>query len=106
GAHLNGHLEGFLEVLVLLQGQVLRGLDEEVDDLGDRHVERRTDLRPRREQAVVFEFRGDERDAEVTGEIFAVLTPDEFAADEVRDLDPGPGGCGGGHVYSPESPRT
>ncbi|MER5667635.1 hypothetical protein [Streptomyces mirabilis] len=39
-----GHFERFLQVRVLVEGEVLSGLDEVVDDVGDRDVEGRSGL--------------------------------------------------------------
>ena len=89
GAHPQGHLQRLLQVLVALQGEMLAGLDEEVDDLLDRNVERRPGLAARGKQLVELEPGGDEGNTEVSRQVLGVVAPHHPAPDEVGHPDPG-----------------
>ncbi|WP_375293413.1 hypothetical protein [Novosphingobium sp. G106] len=90
-ADLGHAVDAGLDVLVVRIAHALTGLDEEVDDFGERRVEQRRQLGARMDQRVEVELRGDEADAEVARTMRLVGALDHLAADEEGG---GVGGCG------------
>lgn len=58
-----------LHVRVLVECQVLAGLDEEVDDLSQWNVEQRRQSSARRDEVIQIDWRSGEVDAQVTGPV-------------------------------------
>ena len=97
GAH---PLDTFLHEHVVRIADAFAGFDQEIDDLGQRHVEERRHFGAGVDHAVEIEFRRCEAHAQIAGAVDHVLPFDQFAAQEE-----GCGNSGFGLVHH-ATPRT
>jgi hypothetical protein len=86
GQHVGGGhaVDTFLHEEVAGIAKPLAGLDEEINDFRERHVEQRRHLGTRMHHPVQGDPRRSERDSQVARTVHGVLALDQFAAQEER----------------------
>ena len=80
-------LQRRLQIGIGLEIHPLPGLDQEIDDLADRHVEQRRQFGSRRDQRIEVDLRRREIDAQVARTMAHRPALDQSAAHEMIDAD-------------------
>src|SRR3546814_17094303 len=79
--------EAFLHVRIVGGEHALTGLDQKIDDLGERHIEQRRHFAAWRHGPVQIDRRRRDRHAEIARELLRVADLDGFVAQEARGGD-------------------